>query len=799
MATVNETGIGNVNDSEAGEFKLKDFVFKYIRYTPHIAICVLIALVLGFMKIRYATTIYSVTGALFINKESKSGSRNESIEDMFLFSNNLNLANEQEFLHSRQLVARVVKNLGLQLTYTNLGNVRSSNIYGGSPIELEIISLKDSSKYFEFELEADDKRFNFSNNKAAVMYGEVFENSNGIFRVRRIHEVPFSNFSSNLFAISFYPLEQATINLSKSISVGQGIEQATILNLSIETDNISFGKDVINEVMKEYGRMNVEDKKEISRVTMQFIDERLDTIKYELGGVESGLLEFRQKNEVIDLPEQSKLYYSDYAESNRELVTQQVRLTIIDYLLNYLKDPVNSFNLVPTNLGIEEPVLQPLFMQYNELQQQRANIVQTTGPANQRLVLLEGTLTKIREQIQEALNNVRQAYQIAYRKIEERLNQSRAAIRNVPSKAKGLLDIERQQKIKQDLYLFLLQKREEAAISAAATISSSRPLEDATASGTPVQPNRKNIYIVSILIGVLIPVAIIALLEFLNDKITERQEIGKKTQTPIVGEVGHAGGETLIVKAASRTVVAEQFRILRTNVQYLINKVEKPVILVTSSMSGEGKSFVATNYGAVLALTGKKTVILEFDIRKPRLMKGLGIKTEKGITNYILGTATAEEIIIPVEEIPNLSVIACGPVPPNPSELLLDDQVNKLFEFLKSRFDAIVIDTAPVGLVSDGFTLSKYADACLYIVRQGYTLRKQLNMIEELYQKRRLPNMALLVNDIKVKGRYKGYYGYGSGVYGSYGYGYGYGYAGEYFQQSKEKKTSLFEALKFWK
>ena len=245
------------------------------------------------------------------------------------------------------------------------------------------------------------------------------------------------------------------------------------------------------------------------------------------------------------------------------------------------------------------------------------------------------------------------------------------------------------------------------------------------------------------------------MIEFLNDKITEKQEIGKKTQAPIVGEIGHAGNEALVVKAGSRTVVSEQFRILRTNIQYLIHKIEKPVLLITSSVSGEGKSFIATNVGAVMALTGKKTVILEFDIRKPRLLKGLGIKASKGLTNYILGNAAPEEIIVPVEEIPNLFVIACGPIPPNPSELLLDGQVDKLFEFLKATFDAIIIDTAPVGLVSDGFTLSKYADACLYIVRQGYTLRKQLNMIEELYQKKRLP-MALLVNDIKTKAGTKG-------------------------------------------
>jgi capsular exopolysaccharide synthesis family protein len=291
----------------------------------------------------------------------------------------------------------------------------------------------------------------------------------------------------------------------------------------------------------------------------------------------------------------------------------------------------------------------------------------------------------------------------------------------------------------------------------------------------------------------MIPVAIIALIEMLNDKIREREEIVRQTQAPIIGEIGHAGEETLIVQAGSRTVVAEQFRIMRTNLQYLVGKINKPVILVTSSVSGEGKSFVATNYGAALALTGKKTVVLEFDIRKPRLLKGLDMQTTKGLSNFIIGNAGIEEIVQPVPEFSNLYVIGCGPVPPNPSELLLDQQVGRLFEELKIRFDYIIIDSAPVGLVSDAFTLSAFANASLYIVRHGYTLKRQLSMVDDLYQQKRLPNMGLVINDIQTQGRYKGYYGYGGGSY--YGYGYGYGYGGDYFQESKNQKKSNWKKL----
>ncbi len=791
MSMNDDTGFDSM--PAAKEFNLKEFIFKYLRYWPMLLAFVLIALILAFLKVRYATPIYNVKGSLFINKENKSTSSGEALENMFMFPSNVNLKNELEILKSKPLVRRVVKNLGLQVNYYNKGNVRTSNIYGASPLHLEILSVKDSANTFSFEIEASTKGFRFLNGNAALEYGKIFETRMGVFRLNKVPSVPFTGYSSDHFIIIYRPLEAATASLVSAITTAQTIEQATILNISMETDNIALGKDVINDLMEEYGKMNIEDKRRISQVTMQFIDERLDTIKNELGGVESGLLKYRENNEVIDLQQQSGIYYNNLNENSRQLNTQQVQAGVLDYLLQYIQEPGNRNSLVPVNLGIEEPVLSPLFNQYNSLQLQRNNLLQTTGVANPTVAAIDRNLEKLREQILEALKNVRRSYTIATDKLKQEIERSQSAIRKVPSKAMGLLDIERQQKIKQDLYLFLLQKREEAAIAAAATVASSSPLEEASGSSIPVKPNEKNIYLIALLAGVMIPVAIIAVIEMLNDKIREREEIVRQTQAPIIGEIGHAGEDTLIVQAGSRTVVAEQFRIMRTNLQYLVNKINKPVVLVTSSVSGEGKSFVATNYGAALALTGKKTVVLEFDIRKPRLLKGLNMQTPKGLSNYIIGNARLEEILQPVPEFSNLYVIGCGPVPPNPSELLLDPQVARLFEELQMRFDYIIIDSAPVGLVSDAFTLSAYADASLYIVRHGYTLKRQLSMVEDLYRQSRLPSMGLVINDIQTQGRYKGYYGYGGGSY--YGYGYGYGYGGDYFQENKNREKRNWKKL----
>jgi capsular exopolysaccharide synthesis family protein len=282
--------------------------------------------------------------------------------------------------------------------------------------------------------------------------------------------------------------------------------------------------------------------------------------------------------------------------------------------------------------------------------------------------------------------------------------------------------------------------------------------------------------LLAILAGIGLPALFIFLLEVINDKVTTRFDIEKITPAPILGEIGHSySNDTLVVNKTNRGMVAEQFRIIRSNLQYVLNKIDKPVILVTSSFSGEGKSFVTTNMGAVMALAGKKTVVVEFDIRKPKIFTGLGLSKKPGVTNYILGKADIKDLPVLVPGYDNLFVLSCGPVPPNPAELLLEPRVGELFEYLKQNFDVILVDTAPVGMVSDALTLGKFANCTLYIVRQGHTYKKQIILIDEFYKDGKLPKVSIIINDIKVKPGY-GYYGYGR-------YGYGYGYKSKYYEE----------------
>ena len=395
----------------------------------------------------------------------------------------------------------------------------------------------------------------------------------------------------------------------------------------------------------------------------------------------------------------------------------------------------------------------------------------------------------LRQSILESLSNIKRSYNKTIDAIEQNSSRSESQLKIIPYKAKEYYELKRQVDNKQVLVNVLQAKREETAISRASTIADVRIVEKAYVSNTPVKPNRRSIQLMAILIGIAVPALFVFGGEVLNDKVSTRFDIEKITTAPILGEVGHSfANKSLIVNKTTRSMVAEQFRIVRSNLQYVLNKVDKSVILVTSSFSGEGKSFVSTNMASVMALAGKKTILLEFDIRKPKVLSGLGMPKGPGITNFLVGKASLEELIKQVDDQENFFVLGCGPIPPNPSELLLDAKVEEMFAWLRTHFDVIIIDTAPVGMVSDAMTLSKFADCTLYLVRQGHTFKKQVALIDEFYQENKLPKVSIIINDVKMKAGY-GYYGYGR-----YGYGYGYGY-GSYYEEETPPKPTLKKML----
>jgi tyrosine-protein kinase Etk/Wzc len=763
--------------TELSRLSLKDLFYKYIRFLPLFIISVALSLLVAYVYLRYATLIYQSTGTMVIQSESGNSGNSDKLDQIFASDNKKNILNEIEYIKSKKLMTRVVNALNLNFSYTAIGNIKELNVYKSSPFIVEAFEIRDSAG---FDMKVDfinDHSFTI-NGDGPIGFGQGFKNNHGVFRLLR----NAGGAIGKEYRVSWSPSSSVAGKLASQLIVAP--KQSTgILTLTLESTNPQMAADVINSTMGQYQKATVEDKNEKTAAQLVFIDDRLDTYIKQVDSINNVYVRFIKENSAFDLQNQSTAYLNQIEEGTKNRTTKQDLLTKTYQIESALLSKTGTVK-VPSSLGIDDPTLNKMVDAYNEAQLQRKALLETTTPKNIAVKQQDEVIDQLQQNILYNLNSIKTSLRATIASIDRLSGSAQSRLQLMPEKQRILQEIQMQQQSKIAVLNSLLQKREESAIQLAATISNIKVLQDAVSNPIPVKPNRRNIQILAALIGLVLPALFIFVLELLNDKVTTRYDIERLTSTTLLGEVGHAYGKNaLVVTNTNRSVVAEQFRIIRSNLQYVLNHISKPVILVTSSFSGEGKSFISTNVGSVLALGGKKTIILEFDIRKPKILSQLNIPKRPGLTNYLLGKTPLEELPVPVEGISNLYVLPCGPVPPNPAEMLLDPRINNLFDWLRNNFDAIIMDTAPVGMVSDAMTLSKFADATLYIVRQGHTFKKQIGMIDEFYAQGKLPRLSIVLNDVKIRTGY-GYYGYGR-------YGYGYGYGSGYFDDETSENGTL--------
>lgn len=766
--------------AELTNLNIKELFFKYVRFLPLFIICIALALVGAFVYLRYATDIFRSTGSLLIQSEKETTAASDKLEQVMMTDRMKNVQTEIEVLQSRPLVQRVVTALNLNFSYYVHGNIKEFNVYKFSPYKVIPIEINDSSNSFVLNFHFPDQNsFTLDEGSTKYRFGQTFKNSAGTFKLERV--------SNSIINKESKVVWNPTISVANSIigSLEVTPKQNTgMVTIAMESTHPNLAADVINQLMIEYGKANIEDKNTTTNQQLDFIDREIKQVSRQLDSINDLYVAFRKTNNLIDPSTQSKAYLTRIEESDSKLNEQKVLTQNALIVDNYLRQ--KDATIIPSSLGLEDPILKTLIEDYNKAQIERKALLENAPPGNIIIQQKNEEIEVLKSKIAESVRNVRQSFNNVIGELHSNTGQALSKINMLPGKERGLLDIQRDLESKALIYNSLLTKREEAAIALASTISNTKILQDAMAIAVPVKPNRNAVRLLAIIIGILVPVITIIIIELLNDKITSRNDIERLTDATILGEVGHSfDNENLVVTHSNRKVIAEQFRILRSNLQYVLRNIKKPVILVTSSFSGEGKSFVSTNVGAVMALTNKKTIILEFDIRKPKVLSHLGLPKRPGLSNYLLGKVNVEDLPMPVPGYDHLFVLPCGPLPPNPAEILLDPKLNDLFTFLKENFDVIVMDTAPVGMVSDAMTLSRFADCTLYIVRQGHTYKKQIGLIDEYYREGRLPKLSLVINDVKVRAGY-GYYG--SGRYG-YGNGYGYGYGSGYFEDEKSSKA----------
>lgn len=768
-----------VDKAEAAgqSLNLRDMLSKYLNYWWLFVLAFGLSFVGAWLYLRYTTPKFKVEATLMVrsdNSKSSAGS-DAMLSSMLMMQSSANKQNEMQMLRSRAMLMRVVKKLGLTKQYFAEGKVKKANIYNEAPFSLDILQLNDTAVSFSwrFQFESgNDFRINEREEKYSL--NQPFENSYGKFVLRP--QVSPYKLTDYAFVVNYLPEYAAAIQLSSGLSVNAAKDNSNLITLEYITDNTLLGSDVLNTLMDEYNSAAVEDKNETNQRVVDFLEDRLQLMETQLDSVELALMRYRKSHEIIDAAVQSELYFESMGGMEQRIREQEIQLRVVDILKDYIETPANRSSLVPSTIGLTDQTLLSMVASYNELIVTRQREL-LTGATKENVIVrnIDRSIEDTRLKILRSLNNIRDSYKGALSTLETQNKTIRNQISSIPEKEKGSRDIARQQEIKQSLYLYILQKKEESSIALASTIPNALILDKALNIKTQISPRTSVVYGIALMLAFMVPIVSIFIIDLFNDRVTTRTDITKVTQAPIIGEIGHnKEKETLVFAERDRSVIAEQIRILRTNLRFQLgDKFENPVILITSSFSGEGKSFVSTNLAAAQAITGKKTAVLEFDLRKPKIMSGLGLHSSKGVTTYLVGGAALEDLPVKVNDVSNLYVIPCGPVPPNPAELLLSDKIKDLFLWLKKEFDVVIIDTAPVGLVSDSVILSQYADMTLYVIRQRYTFKRQLNMIDELYRQRKLPKMGLLVNDVVADGA-KGYYGYGAGAYG-YGYGYGYG------------------------
>jgi tyrosine-protein kinase Etk/Wzc len=750
---------------ELSSLNIKDIFFKYIRFLPLYIICIALSLFGAYMYLRYATEFYRSSAQIVIRDDKSSASVSDKLEQAMQSDGRKNIQTEVAILQSRPLMERVVRSQNLNYNYFAIGNIKELNIYKIAPFKLETIALADSNQSFTLNLNFVDQQNFRVNDSAPISFGKEFQNPFGIFRLLRTSR---STVSPQVKIVYNPTPSQAAALLSGLVVVPN--QTTGILTITMETTNADLSADVINGLMREYQDVTIEDKNAATRKTLDFIDTNLKERAKEIDTITRRLVAYQKANNIISPETQADNYFSRVEDAHKQEQQQRILLNNALQIESYLQS--NSQTTVPSTLGLNDPTLNGLVTSYNAAQLERKGLLENAQPGHVIVQQKSEEIDVLRTKILENVKNIKTSYGKAIGTLQSSSGQAVAQIRTLPTKTQELLDIQNQLEGKMRLYNEMLAKRDLSAVTLASTISNTKVMQEAIPNNSPVKPNRRSTQILAFFIGLLIPTIIIVVMELLNDKVNSRSDIERLTDATLLGEVGHSfDGKALIVTSGNRRVIAEQFRILRSNLQYVLTKSPKPVVMVTSSFSGEGKSFISTNMGAVMALANKKTIILEFDIRKPKIVSGLDMPKHAGLTNYILGQVKVEQLPVSVEGYNNLFVLPCGPIPPNPAELLLDAKLDELFSYLKSNFDVIIMDTAPVGMVSDALTLSKYADCTLYIVRQGHTYKKQISLVDDYYREGKLPKLSIVINDVKVTRGY-GSYGYG----GNYGYGYGSGY-----------------------
>jgi tyrosine-protein kinase Etk/Wzc len=807
----NEDSLNKINANKLElekKIDIKELIGRILAYLPYYLVSIIVALSIAFIINRYSTPVYLIKSSILIKdgKQKLDGSE-QFLQGLQLLSSSKNLENELIILKSRDLVKSVSNELGLGITYFIKGEIVTSQQYPYGPYMVQIdsnhiqpangsffiefitdstFSLKTKVQVNSFYLPKEETYF--QNISAAI-------DENKIYKVNTYIESPGYKFLVIPLSVDGIVNSKDnywfTFNTNASV-LGQFIGSYNLRPITKSSSIIEItkqstcpAKDIayLDKLMEKYIQNGMRDKSIITQNTLRFIDHQLQFIGDSLSKFESNLQDFRVNNQTLDLASEGGELMANLTQLEQEKGILDLKYKYFKYLKDYLINNKEIDGIIaPNGAGIQDPMINALITTLVTLNIEKRGLELSYKPNNPLIVQKERNIQSVKLTLIENIETLEAGSAFKMKDLNEKLGELSKKIQKLPSTEQALISIERKFKLNEKLYNYLLEKRAEAGIAGASILADHKVI-DAAILSNKLSPENSINYIIALVIGLLLPTFIVFMLEYFNNSVFNHSILQKASQIPLIGSIVHnSKNSALVIANFPKSQVSESFRNLRSNLNYLAGKQSKKVIMVTSTVSGEGKTFVSMNLSTVLAIGGYKTLLIGVDLRKPKIFQDFKLDNSFGLTNYLIGKLD-KNLIIQNSGVQNLDVVTAGPTPPNPSELIMSDAFYQLINEYKEVYDYIILDTPPIGLVADGLDIMNHADIVLYVARQNVTKKNFLNLINEIYQKEKTKNIGLVFNDVNfaaVYGYGYGSYGYGYGYGGGYGAGYGYGYGSSY-------------------
>jgi capsular exopolysaccharide synthesis family protein len=767
----------NLPTEQNESFDIKAQLYTYLAHWKWFLLAVTVALGIAFLYLRYAVPQYKATATILVKDDKKGGLASElgAFADMGVLSNvKSNVDNEIEIIKSRTLIEHTLQDLGCTTAYFAKGRVKMVELYQTSPVNLMVKEAEDTflkqKKVFTIE-STDDRHFRLTEGDQEI---GVFQYDANIKRegatlvvVKTKTFQAEKDFALQVVVQPSLPLAE---NFQKRLTVGTVGKNTSVIELSIVDPVKEKAVDFLDQLVENYNQDAIDDKKFVSENTSKFIDNRLALITEELQTVEEDVETFKKKNHVTDIVSEAGIFLENASAVEKEKLAVLTQLKVVETMMEYL-DTADLTEPIPVNIITQDQGAASLITQYNQLILERNRYMKSAGSKNAMVVALEGKINSLRENVKASLVQYQASLEIQKADLARQNARVSGKISEIPTQERIFRDIDRKQHVKEALFLYLLQKREETAIALAVTEPNAKVIDKALAATTPVAPKRAIIFLGAFLLGLIVPFGVIYTRDLLDTKVHSRHDITQRTTLPFLGDIPHLPSADLLVPATSRSATAEALRMVRTNLEFLLTEVPEgsaKTIFLTSTFSKEGKTFVSANLASLIAQSEKRVLLIGMDIRNPKLSDYFQLP-QKGLTNYLAKreATNVADYIVASTEIPHLDILPSGIIPPNPAELLMGTKVGDMLDSLRTQYDYIIVDTAPVNLVADTLLVGKQADAFVYVARANFLDKRMLELPQKLYTEQKLQNMAIVLNDTDSK------MGYG------YGYGYGYGHAPE--------------------